>query len=606
MEKHRKTWSDFVNDISLGAHFCMFYQTKDDLVDILAPYFKAGLENNERCIWITSKPLKTRDAKASLKAVVRNLDDHIRQGQIEILDADQWYTSSGEFEPDRILQKWIEKEKQAIKDGFTGLRVTGNTSWLGKRDWRAVTGYEARINETIDNYRMIVLCSYSLDGREAPEVIDIVSNHQFALIRREGVWESIENFERKWVKAASQYSHKIAGTIEELMATQRSESMDILAARIAHDFNNNLTAILGNVSLARIYNDPDKSFEKLVAAEREVMQAKELARQLLIFSRNDKPVKKTVHVGELLEDSATFASRGSNAKCEFSIPQDLWLVEIDEGQIRQVIGNVIINADQAMPRGGIIRLHAENVTIGAENALPLKDGAYIKVSVEDQGIGIPEKNLKDIFKLYFTTKQKGSGLGLATSYSIIKKHGGIIKVESQVGVGTTFHIYLPAYPGRAPVKKPGAEKKLITGVGRILVMDDEKYIRDLASEMLNAMGYKVTTAIDGAEAIEVYQEAMHSGQPYDVVIIDLTVPGGMGGKETIQKLKVIDPEARVIISSGYSSAPIMTDFEKYGFRGAIAKPYEAIEFSSVLHEVIAGKKNQLYDASALSHREPLR
>ncbi|MFC1717608.1 MEDS domain-containing protein [Candidatus Poribacteria bacterium] len=583
--------SDIIDSVSLGAHFCMFYQTKDDLIDVLVPYFKAGLENNELCVWVTAKPLKARAAEASLRRAVGDLDNYIRQGQIEILDADQWYTQSGEFESDRVLQQWIEKEGQAIKEGFTGLRVTGNTSWLDKRNWEEFVDYEARINEIIRDYRMIVLCSYSLDGCEVPEVIDTVSNHQFALIRREGVWESIESFEREQIKERLQSLHEITERTEEVIEAQRSESVDILAARIAHDFNNNLTAILGNVSLARIYDDPDKSLEKLIAAEREIMQAKELARQLLIFSKDDEPTREIAHIGELLEDSATFASRGSNVKCEFSIPYDLWPVEIDEGQIRQVVGNMIINADQAMPEGGIIMLRAENVTIGTENALSLKDGEYVDISIEDQGIGIPEKDLQSIFRLYFTTKQRGSGLGLASSHIIIERHGGYIKVESQIGIGTTFHIYLPAHPGKAPVGKPQMERRLIAGTGRILIMDDEKYIRDLASEMLNAIGYEVTTAIDGAEAIEAYQEARNSGQPYDALVVDLTVPGGMGGKETIQKLRVIDPEARVIISSGYSTVPIMTDFEKYGFKGAIAKPYEAAEFSMVLHEVIAGKKS---------------
>lgn len=586
--EYRSAGSDVIDNISSGAHFCMFYQTKEDLIDILVPYFKAGLENNELCVWITSKPLEAKAAKAALKGVVRNLDDYIRQGQIEIFDAGEWYASSGEFETDRTLQKWIEKEDQAMREGFTGLRVTGNTSWLGKRDWREFADYEAEVNEIISDYRMIALCSYSTDRCKASEVIDIVSNHQSALIKREGVWESIENSEGKQVKEEFQSPYKITKRAEELIEAQRFESLDILAARVAHDFNNNLTAILGNVSLARMYNDPDKSFEKLMAAEREIMHAKELAQQLLTFSRDGGPIKKTVYVRELLRDSATFASRGSNARCEFSIPYGLWPVEIDEGQIRQVIGNMIINADQAMPKGGIIRLRAENAVI--ENAPPLKDGKHIRISIEDQGIGVHEENLQNIFKLHFTTKQKGSGLGLATSKIIIEKHGGHIRVESRIGVGTIFHIYIPACPGRAVAKKPGTIKRLITGVGRILIMDDEKYIRDLASETLNRIGYEVTTAIDGAEAIELYQEARDSGQPYDVVVIDLTIPGGMGGRETIQKLRFIDPRAKAIVSSGYSSDPIMTNFGKYGFNGAIAKPYGATELSIVLHKVIAGKE----------------
>jgi len=584
-----ETKSGIVSNISSGTHFCVFYQTKDDLISILTPYFKAGLENNELCMWITSDPLETSDAEMSLRKVVRNLDDYVQQGQIEILGFHQWYITFGRFEPDKVLQGWMEKEKQAMEKGFTGLRLAGNTSWLCKEDWKEFSQYEAKINEIIGDHRMTALCSYPLDRCEAPEVIDIVSNHQYAVIRREGVWESIEGFEHKQFNEDLQPAHGVTEGADELMKAQRLESVDTIAARIAHDFNNNLTAILGNVSLARMYNDPVKSSEKLMAAERKIMQTKELTRQLLTFSKESEFIKQIVHIGEMLEDSANFASRGSNVKCEFSIPDDLWSVEINEGQIRQVISNMIINADQAMPEGGVIKLRVENLTL--EGVLSLSDGEYIKISIEDQGIGISKENLHNIFRLYFTTKQEGSGLGLTTSYIIIQKHGGLIRAESQVGAGATFHIYLPAYSGEASAKKPGTEKSLVTGTGRILVMDDEKYIRDLASEMLNTIGYKVTTAIDGAEAIGMYQEARHSGLSYDAVVIDLTVPGGMGGKETIQKLKAMDPEAKAIISSGYSSVPIMTDFEKYGFKGAIAKPYEVTELSIVLHEVIAGKKS---------------
>jgi PAS domain S-box-containing protein len=375
---------------------------------------------------------------------------------------------------------------------------------------------------------------------------------------------------------------------EELQKMERLESIGVLAGGIAHDFNNILTAILGNISLARMYTDLDRIFERLAEAERASMQAQSLTQQLLTFSRGGAPIKKTVSIAELLRDSVSFALRGSNARCELSIPDDLWSVEVDEGQIRQVISNIVINADHAMPRGGIIKVRAENVTIGAEDAIPLEDGEYVKIYIEDRGIGIPKENLDSIFDPYFTTKQKGSGLGLATSYSIIKNHEGHITVESELGAGTTFHIYLPASPEAVPTEKKEAEEKPIMGEGRILVMDDEKHVRDTVAAMLNSLGYKVTTSVDGAEAIELYKDAKESGQPYDAVIVDIVVPGGMGGRETIQRLMEIDPEVRVIVSSGYSDDPIMADFSRYGFKGAIAKPYKTKELSEVLHRVIMG------------------
>ena len=382
---------------------------------------------------------------------------------------------------------------------------------------------------------------------------------------------------------------------QELSRIEKLESIGTLAGGIAHDFNNVLTVILGNISLAMMYLETgraaDKIIERLTEAERASMLAKDLTQQLLTFSRGGAPIKKIAFIAELLKDSVIFALRGSNVRCEFSMPDDLWPAEIDEGQINQVINNLIINADQAMASGGIVKVRAENMTVKAEHGLPVKDGEYVKISIEDRGIGIPEDDLPKIFDPYFTTKQKGSGLGLSTSYSIIKNHDGHITAESQVGVGTTFHIYLPASPEEILVVEKKVEGKPIMGEGRILVMDDEKHVRDLAAEMLSSIGYKVTTAIDGTEAIEMYKEAMESGNPFDAVIIDLTIPGGMGGKETIQKLIEVDPQVKAIVSSGYSNDPILANFGEYGFKGVVAKPYKTSELSAVLHRVIMGIQN---------------
>ncbi len=374
----------------------------------------------------------------------------------------------------------------------------------------------------------------------------------------------------------------------ELLRIQKLESIGILAGGIAHDFNNILTGILGNISLAGVYKDPGKIAERLSEAEMASLQAKNLTQQLLTFSKGGAPIKKTVAIADLLKDSAPFALRGSNVRCEFSIPGDLWSVEMDEGQIRQVVNNLIINADQAMPGGGVIEVCVENVTIELGNVLPLKPGKYIKISIQDHGVGISEEHFHRIFDPYFTTKQKGSGLGLATSYSIIKNHGGHITVESQIGIGTTFYIYLPASARATEAKKEKVKEELIPGSGKVLVMDDEKIIRDLACDMLARIGYKISVAPDGAKAIRLYREAMNSGQPFDAVIMDLTVQGSMGGKEAVQELIKIDPDVRAIVSSGYSNDPIMADFRKYGFVGVIAKPYKIKELSEVLHRVIIG------------------
>ena len=374
----------------------------------------------------------------------------------------------------------------------------------------------------------------------------------------------------------------------ELIRAQKLESVGLLAGGIAHDFNNILQVILSNLSLAKMYVGPeDKASEKVAVAEKAALRAQDLTQQLLTFARGGSPVKQAASIPELIRDSANFALRGSNVRCEFSIPDDLWAVEVDKGQISQVINNLIINADDAMPEGGVIKVRAENTVVCAEDALPLEDGKYVQIAIEDQGIGVPEGHLSRIFDPYFTTKQKGSGLGLTTSYSIVKNHGGLLTAESQLGVGTTFYIYLLASRRRV-TKRKAAEEKPVVGKGKVLVMDDDEEIMDATGEMLSHIGYDVGCAKDGTVAIELYKEAMESGKPFDAVILDLTVAGDMGGQEAVKKLLEIDPKVKAIVSSGYSVHPIMGEFKKWGFDDVISKPYEIAELSKTLRKVITG------------------
>ena len=329
---------------------------------------------------------------------------------------------------------------------------------------------------------------------------------------------------------------------EELLRAQKLESMGVLAGGIAHDFNNILTTILGNVSMAKTQVKPENEiFELLKEAETASIRAQTLTKQLLTFAKGGAPLKETASIKDILKESCSFVLRGSKVRSEFSIPEDLWPAEFDVGQISQVINNIVINANQAMPEGGIIRVAAENLILDSGHGLPLNPGKYIRISIKDQGVGILEKHLLNIFDPYFTTKQEGSGLGLATTYSIIKKHSGYITVESKLGEGTTFHIYLPASEKALQERK---EDKVIKGQGRILVMDDEASIRKLAGKMLERLGYEPEFASDGAEAVDIYKAAKESGKPYDVVILDLTIPGGMGGKEALKRLREIDPEVK--------------------------------------------------------------
>ena len=375
---------------------------------------------------------------------------------------------------------------------------------------------------------------------------------------------------------------------KELLKMEKMKSLGVLAGGIAHDFNNFLTGIIGNLSLAKLDVQPgDPVSWALDEMEKAAIRAKDLTQQLLTFSKGGEPVRHATNIGDLVRESAQFALRGSNVRCRFSIDDALLPADVDDGQIAQAVHNLIINADQAMPNGGTVLIQGTNVTLPPENPFALEPGDHVQLSIHDEGIGIHPKHQKKIFDPYFTTKQKGSGLGLAVAYSIIAKHDGQLTVDSKLGQGTTFTILLPASEG-THVIDTRQTKGLIAGHGRILVMDDEDFIRELASVMLQKMGYDVALAQDGQAAVASYQEALSAGNPFDAVVLDLTVPGGMGGKETVRQLRTLDPNVRAIVSSGYSNDPVMANYARYGFCGAVKKPYLVQEMSQVLNAVIKG------------------
>jgi signal transduction histidine kinase/ActR/RegA family two-component response regulator len=373
---------------------------------------------------------------------------------------------------------------------------------------------------------------------------------------------------------------------DELLKMDKLQSVGLLAGGIAHDFNNILTSVVGNISLAKMYLDAgSEAYERLIKAEQASQRATELAYRLLTFSKGGEPVRKPASIVDILKESSDLDLSGSNIASEFIIPEDICNVDVDTGQMSQVFSNLIINAVQAMPSGGKIVYSVSNVLVEGDKIPGLEDGTYVHISVKDSGTGISKEDLARIFDPYFTTKQGGSGLGLASAYSIIKRHCGHITVESKHGVGTIFHIYLPV-SGSKSVCNISEEQSITAGQGKVLVMDDEKIVRDISGEMLKSLGYEVEFADNGAEAIEMYQRVLEAGRPFDLVIMDLTIPGGMGGKEAIQKLRSIDPDVKAIVSSGYSNDPIMADFKEYGFRGVIIKPYRIEGFSRALHQVI--------------------
>ena len=378
-------------------------------------------------------------------------------------------------------------------------------------------------------------------------------------------------------------------TEEELQKIDKLKSVGTLAGGIAHDFNNVLSGIYGNISLAKLKLSQNKSgIEFIEKAEQSMERAVHLTRQLLTFSKGGSPVKEDISINKLITEIVTFDLSGSNVKPIFEQTDNLWHAEVDKGQIEQVFSNLTINANQATPNGGHLYITMENITIAENNIVNLKKGKYIKIIFQDEGIGISKENLTKIFDPYFTTKQAGSGLGLATTYSIIKKHNGHIDISSKLGTGTTFTIYLPA------TKIQNNENKIATKTAsaitnksaKILVMDDEEIICTIVSEMAETIGFPTETTLNGEEAIKKYQKSLDNKTPFDLIIMDLTIPGGMGGKEAVKHILKINPKAKVIVTSGYSGDPIMANYKDYGFKGIITKPYTIDKLKNTLLKVL--------------------
>ncbi len=376
---------------------------------------------------------------------------------------------------------------------------------------------------------------------------------------------------------------------DELLKIRKLESVGVLAGGIAHDFNNILSAILGNIELAlQLVGENHKASPLLTEALKASSRAAKLTQQLLTFAKGGEPVKETTSLPQLIRDSANFVLRGSPVSCSYDTPDDLRLVNVDTGQISQVIQNIIINGRHAMPEGGNINICCSNVEdAAAEALLSAHTGHFVKIIIRDTGIGIPENIVDKIFDPFFSTKQTGSGLGLAICHSIINKHDGHIRVQSMAGKGTDFIIYLPASDETGDETKDENLAVHSTKSVRIMVMDDDEMLRAVAASQLEHLGHEVVLVSDGHEAVKRYQESLNTGKEIDIIIMDLTIPGGMGGQKAVQEVLTINPEARVIVASGYSNDPTMANHQEHGFSAAIAKPFDLKELKKVIASVLS-------------------
>ena len=501
----------------------------------------------------------------------------------------------------KIADEQIRKLSTAVTQSPASIAITdikGNLEYVNPK-FTEVTGYS--LNE-VKGINLKILKAGTLDDEFFKNLWDTISSGkkwrgEFHNKKKNGdlFWESasispIFNSENKiinYVKVAEDITEKKRIDLE-LLKMEKLRSIGTLAGGIAHDFNNILAGIYGYVSLALFkMEEKHPSYHYLAETEKSINRATQLTRQLLTFSRGGSPVKKDVNLVKIIKETVIFDLSGSNVKPVFNFAKNLHKGKVDEGQIQQVFSNLTINANQASPDGGHLYISAINSYVSEKEILDLKSGEYLKITVQDEGTGIPKKYLDKIFDPYFTTKQTGSGLGLATTYSIIKKHNGHLEIDSVIGEGTKFTIYLPASKEKLIEQNPVMKTKdfKIHSSGGILIMDDEKVIRAMASKMINSLGYKTETASNGDEVISKYEESIKNKNPFDVIILDLTIPGGMGGKEAAKKILKINSEAKIIVSSGYTSGAVLSDYKAFGFIEKIDKPYTMASLNEVLLRV---------------------
>jgi len=494
------------------------------------------------------------------------------------------------------MKERIQVTLQSIADGVIAID-TGRNILLMNRVAETITGWTstAALGKSLDEVFRL-----ERPGGDPPSPGD-PSNRTFrTVVSRPGEERLIEATEAPILDRSGRPAGSVlvfrdvtekARREDELLRGRKLESLGVLAGGIAHDFNNLLTGILGNISLAKeMVDSRNRAQRRLEEAEKAALKAKGLATRMLAFSRGGEPIRKVISVEELLKDAVDLTLRGTEVRCEYRVPEGVWGAYADAGQLGEVFQHLAINAVQAMPGGGTLRVSMGNAHVRDGEIPHVKAGTYVTIDMADEGAGIAADILPKIFDPYFTTKVAGSGLGLTTCYRILKNHGGNIFAMATGSAGTTFRIYLPATgkvlqdlsPPRAVAASPGS--------ATVLYMDDEELVRDVVGEMLTQLGYKPELARHGEEAISMYEEALLGPGAFDLVILDLTIPGGMGGKEAAVRILAKHPEARIIVSSGYSNDPIMANYKEYGFAGVIPKPYKLGELGQLLRQVLGRKE----------------
>ncbi|NLC54130.1 MAG: response regulator [Firmicutes bacterium] len=519
---------------------------------------------------------------------------------------EQWFkvtmegTDQGLWEWDTTTQKIKFDDNWQRILGYEPGEMVFDTEWFQRNvhpdDWPA---FDQALRKYLDGVDKYIEMEYRIKTKSGEW--KWVSSRGFCLDDKDGVIKPFKlsgtnrdiTLYRQTQDALQASVQELAAEREraELLKIEKLESLGILASGIAHDFNNLLAAILSNVQLAVLkWEKGMNAIKDLQSVEKATLKASKLTHQLMAFAKGGAPVKQPARLGEIIKETAEFALRGASVKCQYLLPTDLWPVAINGDQISQVIHNLILNAYHAMPDGGVITVSARNVTVSQQNRMRLQPGKYVRVEVKDQGEGIPHENLTKIFDPYFTTKKEGNGLGLSSSYYIIQNHDGYLGVQSQPGIGTTFYFYLPGAVEEPLVENNKQRQERPERKCKVLLMDDEPLIRTSLRDHLAAYGYEAVVAKDGVEAVKLFQTEKKKNAPFDVVILDLTVPGGMGAKEAVRQILTVEPKAKVIASSGYSDDPVMLEYRKFGFCDVVFKPFKV--------EVLCAKIRKLLETAA--------
>jgi len=555
-----------------------------------------GLANHTVLVSKNKEELQIADSAAPIK----DNDDNILGVVLVFRDVTEEYKNKA------ILEKALEQTNLVLQ--------SVNLGWW---DWDVLSG-NMEYNEILPQLLGWKLSEMTLDinwwkGNIHPDDLEqdliVQQKHfdgktefyinEYRVKTKEGKWKWFLDYGKVVDRDESGKPLRMIGTLrdidkqksheQELQKMDKLTSIGTLAGGIAHDFNNILTGVYGNITLAQMKLDSKHpSFSNLENAAKSLNRATKLTRQLLTFSKGGAPVKEDVKLSEVIKETITFDLSGSNLKPVFDFEENHWNAYADKGQMQQVFSNLAINANQATPDGGHFFVEMKNISILGDEITDLEKGVYLQISVRDEGIGIEQKNIDKIFDPYFTTKETGSGLGLATTYSIIKKHHGHLEIESELNVGTKFTIYLPAIKPEEVILKV---QKDVTATknrqtAKILIMDDDEAILTITSSMLELLNYEVETANGGAQAIEKYNKSLKDGRPFDIIIMDLTIPGGMGGEVAVKKILEIDDTAKIIVSSGYENSSVMSNYKDFGFEDVIVKPFTIESLGEVLSRVL--------------------